>query len=156
VWADAWHATQHIQNAANAEKKPYQALREMFPDGTAPDVCIEAGKPRCLPRCLAVEQACLLEGLQSIARVPLSGLQTLFTFGLCVHINLPAVGFHYTNSWLHWFETALKLETDPSEIVNELIECCRKGGRISIVGAYAGYCNHFNIGAALPSCLGAQ
>jgi hypothetical protein len=48
------------------------------------------------------------------------------------------VGFHYTNSWLHWFETSLKLETDPSEIVNELIEACRKGGRIAIVGAYAG------------------
>lgn len=39
-----------------AEKKPYAALRELFPDGTGPDVCIEA------------------------------------------------VGLHYTNSWLHWFE----------------------------------------------------
>ncbi|EFN59413.1 hypothetical protein CHLNCDRAFT_8842, partial [Chlorella variabilis] len=58
----------------------------------------------------------------------------------------PAVGLHYTSSWLHYFETALKLETDPSEIVNELIECCRKGGRVAIAGAYAGYCNHFNIG----------
>jgi hypothetical protein len=27
-----------------AEKKPRAALRELFPDGTAPDVCIEAGK----------------------------------------------------------------------------------------------------------------
>lgn len=51
--------------APGAENKPQQALREMFPDGTAPDVCIEA------------------------------------------------VGMHYTTSWLHWFETALKLETDP-------------------------------------------
>ena len=39
-----------------AEKKPYAALRELFLDGTGPDVCIEA------------------------------------------------VGLHYTNSWLHWFE----------------------------------------------------
>jgi threonine dehydrogenase-like Zn-dependent dehydrogenase len=73
-----------------SDKKPYEALRELFPDGTAPDVCIEA------------------------------------------------VGLHYTTSWLHWFETALKLETDPSEIVNELIQCVRKGGRIAIAGAYAG------------------
>ncbi|PSC68261.1 Sorbitol dehydrogenase [Micractinium conductrix] len=63
------------------------------------------------------------------------------------------VGFHYTNSWLHWFETALKLETDPSEILNELIQCCRKGGRVSIAGAYAGYANHFNIGAMMEKCL---
>lgn len=34
-----------------------------------------------------------------------------------------------------------------SEIVNELIYCTRKGGRISVIGAYAGYANHFNIGA---------
>lgn len=27
------------------EKKVLGALRELFPDGTAPDVCIEAGKP---------------------------------------------------------------------------------------------------------------
>lgn len=26
------------------EKKPYDAMREMWPDGTAPDVCIEAGE----------------------------------------------------------------------------------------------------------------
>lgn len=35
-------------------------------------------------------------------------------------------------------QTALKLETDPSDILNELIECCRKGGRIAVAGAYAG------------------
>ncbi|PRW58268.1 glutathione-dependent formaldehyde dehydrogenase [Chlorella sorokiniana] len=84
-----------------SQKKPYEALREMFPDGTGPDVCIEA------------------------------------------------VGLHYTNSW----QTALKLETDPSDILNELIECCRKGGRIAVAGAYAGYCNHFNIGAFMEKCL---
>lgn len=49
--------TQNIHvHAPTAEKKPYAALRELFPDGTGPDVCIEA------------------------------------------------VGLHYTNSWLHWFE----------------------------------------------------
>ena len=39
------------------------------------------------------------------------------------------------------------VETDPSEIINELIEGVRKGGRISVVGVYASYANHYNIGA---------
>jgi threonine dehydrogenase-like Zn-dependent dehydrogenase len=32
----------------------------------------------------------------------------------------------------------LGLETDPADILNELIRCTRKGGAISIVGVYAG------------------
>ena len=32
-----------IQIPPPADKKPYDAFREHFPDGTAPDVCIEAG-----------------------------------------------------------------------------------------------------------------
>eukprot|EP00887_Chlorella_sp_A99_P005459 scaffold1.g5459.t1 len=76
-------------------------------------------------------------------------------------------------SWLHWFETALKLETDPSEMLNELIYACRKaralalrlrraraqmrntqtGGRIGVIGVYAGYTNHFNIGAFMEKGL---
>lgn len=37
-----------------------------------------------------------------------------------------ARSFHYTKSWVHWVEMALKLETDPSEILNELIAAVRK------------------------------
>lgn len=66
---------------------------------------------------------------------------------------IEAVGFHYTKSWLHWFEMALKLETDPSEILNELITSVRKGGRIGVVGVYAGFSNHFNIGAFMEKGL---
>ena len=39
------------------------------------------------------------------------------------------------------------LETDPSEIINELITAVRKGGKVSVVGVYSGYANHYNIGA---------
>jgi threonine dehydrogenase-like Zn-dependent dehydrogenase len=31
-------------------------------------------------------------------------------------------------------------------MLNELITSVRKGGRISIIGVYAGYVNHLNIG----------
>ncbi len=33
----------------------------------------------------------------------------------------------------------LSLETDTADILNELITSCRKGGRISVVGVYAGW-----------------
>ena len=39
------------------------------------------------------------------------------------------------------------METDPSEILNEIIYATRKGGYIGVIGVYAGYCNHYNIGA---------
>ena len=35
-------------------------------------------------------------------------------------------GFHYCTTLLHKVQMALKLETDPSEVLNELIYCCRK------------------------------
>ncbi len=41
-------------------------------------------------------------------------------------VCIEAVGFHYMSSWLHRIESALMLETDTSEILNELIYCCRK------------------------------
>ncbi|KAI7835746.1 hypothetical protein COHA_010363 [Chlorella ohadii] len=84
---------------------------------------------------------------------PYTALREMFPDSGGPDVCIEAVGRHYTNSWLHWFETALKLETDPSDILNELIECCRKGGRVAVAGAYAGYCNHFNIGAFMEKCL---
>ena len=38
------------------------------------------------------------------------------------------------------------METDTADMLNEMITSVRKGGRISIVGVYAGYVNHLNIG----------
>ena len=40
---------------------------------------------------------------------------------------------------VHKVEVALGMETDTSEIINELIYSVRKGGRIGIVGDYIGY-----------------
>ena len=41
------------------------------------------------------------------------------------------------------------LETDVSEIVNEMIMSVKKGGRCGLIGAYSGYTNHCNIGALM-------
>ena len=38
------------------------------------------------------------------------------------------------SKWWNKVEMALMLETDPSEILNELITNVRKGGKISVVG----------------------
>lgn len=62
-------------------------------------------------------------------------------------VSIEAAGFHYCKSWLHAIEMKVQLETDPADILNEMIYATRKGGRISIVGVYAGFTNHFNIGA---------
>jgi threonine dehydrogenase-like Zn-dependent dehydrogenase len=62
-------------------------------------------------------------------------------------VGIEAVGCHYQNTLLHKAEMAVSLETDPSEMLDEMIYSVRKGGRISIVGVYVGYTNHYNIGA---------
>ncbi len=43
-------------------------------------------------------------------------------------VSIEAVGFHYTKTWVHRIEMTLMLETDPSEILNEIIFCTRKVG----------------------------
>jgi len=61
--------------------------------------------------------------------------------------GIECVGFHYAKTTLHAVEQKLGLETDPADVINEMILGVRKGGCISIIGAYAGLTNHFNIGA---------
>ncbi|KAI3322614.1 GroES-like protein [Xylariaceae sp. AK1471] len=55
----------------------------------------------------------------------------------------------YAKGWLHWLEIMGGVETDTSEIVNEMIEGVRNFGRCGITGVYVGYTNHFNIGSLM-------
>lgn len=64
-----------------------------------------------------------------------------------VDCGIDACGFRYNKSWVHTIEKSLKMETDNCEVLNEIVTCVQKGGRIGIVGDYVGFCNHFNIGA---------
>ncbi|EMD42179.1 hypothetical protein CERSUDRAFT_110723 [Gelatoporia subvermispora B] len=57
--------------------------------------------------------------------------------------------FHQPKTMLHKVEKALMLETDVSEIANEMITSVKKMGRCGVIAAYAGYTNHFNIGALM-------
>ncbi|XP_024400198.1 uncharacterized protein [Physcomitrium patens] len=78
-------------------------------------------------------------------------LRNLFSHGPDVAIE--AVGVHYVSNPLHKLEVMIGLETDSTEVINECIYAVRKGGRIGVVGAYAGYANHFNLGAFMEKGL---
>lgn len=47
----------------------------------------------------------------------------------------------------------IRIQTDHSCVLNQMIKACRKGGTVSIIGIYNGYTNHFPIGAAMNKSL---
>nr|POE79969.1 s-(hydroxymethyl)glutathione dehydrogenase [Quercus suber] len=64
-------------------------------------------------------------------------------------VALECVAGEYPKGWLHAIEIATGLETDTSEILNEMIESVRNFGSVGITGVYVGYTNHFNIGSLM-------
>ncbi|KNG88718.1 alcohol dehydrogenase [Aspergillus nomiae NRRL 13137] len=66
-------------------------------------------------------------------------------------VALECAAGEYAKGWAHYFEMLLGMETDTSEILNEMITAVRPFGRIGITGVYAGYTNHFNIGALMQT-----
>ncbi|KAK9866928.1 hypothetical protein WJX84_008344 [Apatococcus fuscideae] len=68
-------------------------------------------------------------------------------------VCIEAVGFHYAKTLLSKAEMLVGLQTDPADIINELIISCRKGGIVSIVGVYAATCNRFMIGPLMEKNL---
>jgi threonine dehydrogenase-like Zn-dependent dehydrogenase len=66
---------------------------------------------------------------------------------------IECVGMHYAHSYVHKFEMATGLETDSPEALNAAIVATRKGGHLAIIGAYAGFANHVNVGALMEKGL---
>jgi len=66
---------------------------------------------------------------------------------------IDCVGFRFPDNILHKVEQTLKLETDAPNIVNTAIKIVRKNGRVTLIGDYAAYTNHFNIGAMMEKHL---
>jgi threonine dehydrogenase-like Zn-dependent dehydrogenase len=66
-------------------------------------------------------------------------------------VALECAAGEYAKGILHKIETAIGAETDTSEILNEMIQSVRPFGRIGITGVYAGFTNHFNIGAVMQT-----
>ncbi|PWY79591.1 GroES-like protein [Aspergillus heteromorphus CBS 117.55] len=66
-------------------------------------------------------------------------------------VALDCTSGEYAKGWAHYFELLLGMETDTSEMLNEMITAVRPFGRVGITGIYAGYTNHFNIGAIMQT-----
>lgn len=56
-------------------------------------------------------------------------------------VALECAAGEYAKGWLHKIEMATGLETDTSELLNEMIESTINFGRIGITGVYAAYTN---------------
>jgi len=70
-----------------------------------------------------------------------------------VDCAIECVGYDYPKSWKHKVEMALNLETDSSDIFQEIFGCVRKFGRVSVIGVYHGTTNHFPIGTMIEKGL---
>ncbi|KAJ9206350.1 hypothetical protein DTO164E3_497 [Paecilomyces variotii] len=66
-------------------------------------------------------------------------------------VCLECAAGEYAKGWAHYFETLLGFETDTSELLNEMITSVKSFGRVGVTGVYAGYTNHFNIGALMQT-----
>jgi threonine dehydrogenase-like Zn-dependent dehydrogenase len=64
-------------------------------------------------------------------------------------VCLECAAGEYAKGWAHYFEITLGMETDTSEIINEMITSVRNFGRCGITGVYMGFMNHFNIGSLM-------
>jgi threonine dehydrogenase-like Zn-dependent dehydrogenase len=58
-------------------------------------------------------------------------------------VALECVAGEYAKGWAHYFELMLGMETDTSEIVNEMITSVRNFGRCGITGVYVGFVSIF-------------
>jgi len=66
---------------------------------------------------------------------------------------IDCVGFRFPESLGHKIEFKMGLETDSPNVVNTAIKIVRKNGRITLIGDYVGFTNHFNIGGMMEKHL---
>ncbi|KAK4118790.1 GroES-like protein [Parathielavia appendiculata] len=66
-----------------------------------------------------------------------------------VDVSIEASGGEYAKGFAHKLELWVGAEQDTSEMINECLESTRKFGTVGIIGDYAGFTNHFNVGALM-------
>ncbi|KAJ5796900.1 uncharacterized protein N7518_005440 [Penicillium psychrosexuale] len=66
-------------------------------------------------------------------------------------VALECASGEYAKGWAHYFEQRLGLETDTSEMLNEMITAVRPFGHVGVTGVYSAFTNHFNIGALMQT-----
>ncbi len=67
-------------------------------------------------------------------------------------VGMESHGFAFDNI-VDAIKTAVKLGTDRTHVLREVIMACRKGGRVSIPGVYGGMADKFPIGALMEKGL---
>ncbi|KAF9344797.1 hypothetical protein BGX26_003903, partial [Mortierella sp. AD094] len=67
--------------------------------------------------------------------------------------SIGCAGFRYAKSILHKIERAVGLETDTSEVINEMARSTKKFGTMALIADYAAYANHLLIGGIMEKGL---
>jgi threonine dehydrogenase-like Zn-dependent dehydrogenase len=81
-------------------------------------------------------------------------VQTLLAkFPVGVDVAIECAGFEYSKTLKHKIERTLMLETDSADIFEEMFQSVRCFGRVAVIGVYAGYANHFPVGAMMEKDL---
>jgi threonine dehydrogenase-like Zn-dependent dehydrogenase len=79
------------------------------------------------------------------------------TGGMGPDVCIDAVGMEAHQHGLEGFydraKQAARLETDRPYVLRECIQACRKGGTVSLIGAYGGFVDKINMGAAFNKGL---
>jgi threonine dehydrogenase-like Zn-dependent dehydrogenase len=88
---------------------------------------------KILPRLETIDYTNLLKG-ETVA----STLKKMCN-GRGPDVAIECAAGEYTKGWAHYFERLLGMETDTSELINEMIVSVRGFGRCGVTGVYAGY-----------------
>jgi threonine dehydrogenase-like Zn-dependent dehydrogenase len=67
--------------------------------------------------------------------------------------TIEAVGYRFPRSWLHKFMRVVKLESDSSEIIRDMVYVTKKGGNMGIIGDYFGDANQFPLGQLMEKSI---
>ncbi|KAG0353890.1 hypothetical protein BGX24_007134, partial [Mortierella sp. AD032] len=67
--------------------------------------------------------------------------------------SIDCAGFRYAKSMVHRIERAVGLETDTSEVINEMVRSTKKFGTMALIADYAAYTNHLLIGGIMEKGL---
>jgi len=64
-------------------------------------------------------------------------------------VVIECAGFEASKTMLHKIEQTFMVETDTSDVFEEMFSALRPFGRCSVLGVYVGYANHFPVGAMM-------
>jgi len=70
-----------------------------------------------------------------------------------VDVVIECAGFEYATTLKHKVEMAIGLETDTADIFEQMFKVVRCFGKVSVIGVYTGYANHFPVGAMMEKDL---